>query len=115
MAFPLSSILTYLLLLLLVTTTALLHPRDENFINTPGAPQNLCGDSTFEPTTTTTPHNGPLRDDCAALHRTVERNLHGFWMAGNMGGDGRAWVEFTRLRSCGVKVRRTDGATADVP
>lgn len=85
--------------------------RDENFIDTPGTPQNLCGESNF----VVLKDNGPATDDCALLHRTVESNLHGFWMVGNMGSDGSQWVEFTRLRTCGLKVRRTDGQKGDVP
>lgn len=86
--------------------------RDENFIDTPGSPQDLCGESTFE---VLEDESGPLRDDCALLHQTVEKNLHGFWVASKMGSDGTVWVEFTRLRSCGLKIRRTDGQSADIP
>lgn len=86
--------------------------RDEIFLDTPGSPQNLCGESSWE---LVVDRKGPLRDDCALLHRTVEKNLHGFWIASDMGQDGTAWVEFTRLRSCALKVRRTDGQSGDVP
>lgn len=85
--------------------------QDEEFIDTPGTPQNLCGDSTFEAVDV----NGPLRHDCEYLMSTTKRNPDGFWMASNFGSDGTRWVEFTRLRSCGVKVRRTDGLSGDVP
>ncbi|CAN8098678.1 unnamed protein product [Discula destructiva] len=85
--------------------------RDETFINTPGEPQNLCGESTFG---SIGGEHGPIREDCASLHRTVEKNLHGFWMASKLGWDGTVWVEVTRLRSCGLKIRRTDGRSEDI-
>lgn len=85
--------------------------QDEEYIDTPGTPQNLCGDSTFEAIDV----NGPLRYDCEYLMSTTERNPDGFWMASNFGNDGTKWVEFTRLRSCGIKARRTDGLSGDVP
>lgn len=121
------STITVFVRLLLLATTALaqaLQPhdqakdshkhatRDENFTSTPGSPQNFCGESTFVYSADT---SGPYRDDCALLHRTVQRNLHGYWMVSKFGSDGTVWVEFTRLRSCGFKIRRTDGRSGSIP
>lgn len=85
--------------------------RDETYIDTPGTVQNLCGDSTFE----AADHKGPLRHDCEYLMNTTKGNPDGFWMVGSFGRDETAWVEVTRLQTCGIQVRRTDGQGGDVP
>ncbi|KAJ4396839.1 hypothetical protein N0V93_001061 [Gnomoniopsis smithogilvyi] len=119
----LSSLSTIFLLLLAgsYSNALQLHPRvnerlarallAETYIDTPGTPQDLCGNSTFE----AVDHEGPLQYDCEYLMNITEHNPDGFWMAGDFGRDGTAWAEFTRLRSCGIRVRRTDGQGGDVP
>lgn len=74
------------------------------------APQNLCGDSSFE---ASGDGEGPSVADCKTFLDYV-KDRDGFWLVTAFSSPD-SWEEFARVESCVVAVRHTDSTTGTIP
>lgn len=107
-----------------------LRRRDFVWKTTQKAPQNLCGPSTFsndvdrvDGSSSNGNSNdqvvGPSVEDCTMFVHYAT-TIDGFWLVNNFGGGGGGggnnnWIEFSRLQTCKVAVRHSDGGHGTIP
>lgn len=97
-----------------------LHRRDFTWRTTHRAPSNLCGNSTFKSTyhamgfVLNYPIEGPSVWDCQTFVNS-SKAMNGTWLVNDFGSKGENWVEFSRVQSCKVAVRHSDGGNGTIP